>query len=58
MSRPTIGRFPILWSLHRLFHSCETDCAELLREDNSDVTETAPETLAFFNCAYCSGDRD
>jgi len=59
MSRLTINRFLILWSLHGLLRCCETECTtflsltnKALREDNSYAPETAPETHAFFNCAY------
>jgi len=67
MSRLTIDCFLILWSLHGSLRCCktdrETDCTtflyldaqEVQREDNSGAPKTAPETLAFFNCAYlCS----
>jgi len=58
MSRLTIDRFLILWSLHGSLRCCETDretdCTNFLSLDAQDIeredNSNTPDTLALFNC--------
>jgi len=55
MSRLTIDRFFILWSLHGSLRCCETDCTTFLSLDTQEVERGQlwwSRNLCIFNCAY------
>jgi len=57
ISRLYIDCLVILWSLHESLRCCEIDSTIFLSLDtqdidNSDMSETTPETPCLFNCTY------